>query len=430
MKAVVVGGGIGGLSAALALHAVGIDVDVYEAVRELKPLGAGINLLPHAARELTELGLAPELAARAIATEALVYANRWGQEIWREPRGLHAGYKWPQFSIHRGVLQVLLHDTVLSRIGSEKVHLGCSAERVQSFRDGAEAVFRTSEGELRAAADLVIAADGFHSAVRAQFHPNEGPPKWGQRVLWRGVTEAPPFWGGRTMVMAGHQDEKFVCYPISPEAAARGRSLINWIAELRFPGSEAWRAEDWNRAGQLEEFLPAFESWHFDWLDVPHLVRNAPNVYEYPLVDRDPLERWTFGRVTLLGDAAHPMYPIGSNGASQAILDARTLAFELATCGDVDSALERYESARRPPTSKIVLANRRNGPEQVMQIAHERAPHGFSRVEEAISREELEAIHLDYKRIAGFEVASLNARPSLTPPSQAIGAPLKASGAS
>jgi 5-methylphenazine-1-carboxylate 1-monooxygenase len=314
---------------------------------------------------------------------------------------------------------------VQSRMGPAKVHLGCAAVRVENRSDGAQALFRTPSGELQAAGDLVIASDGIHSALRAQLYPDEGPPKWNQRVLWRGVTEAEPFWGGRTMVMAGYQDEKFVCYPISPEASARGRSLINWIAELRFAATHEWRPGDWNREGRLEEFLPVFGSWHFDWLDVPTLIRLAPHVYEYPVVDRDPLDRWTFGRVTLLGDAAHPMYPIGSNGASQAILDARTLAFELASCKEVDAALERYEGARRPPTSKIVLANRRNGPEQVMQIAHERAPNGFSRVEDAISREELEAIHLDYKRMAGFEVASLNARPSLTPPSV-----LEASGAS
>jgi len=242
-------------------------------------------------------------------------------------------------------------------------------------------------------------------------------------VLWRGLTESEPFWGGRTMVMAGYQDEKFVCYPISPEAHARGRSLINWIAELSFPDAQAWRRDDWNREGRLEEFLPSFEDWHFDWLDVPSLIRRAAHVYEYPLIDRDPIDRWTFGRFTMLGDAAHPMYPIGSNGASQAILDARTLAFELACGDDVDAALERYEGARRPATSKLVLSNRQNGPEQVMQVVHERAPHGFARVEDVISREELDAIDLRYKQVAGFECSTLNTRPSLTPPGRTRATP-------
>jgi 5-methylphenazine-1-carboxylate 1-monooxygenase len=416
MRAVIVGGGIGGLTAALSLHAVGVEVEIYDTAPELKPLGVGINVLPHAVRELTELGLAEQLAARAIATEALVYTNRRGQEIRREPRGVHAGYHWPQFSIHRGALQMLLLEAVLARVGHAKVHLGCSATRAESSRDGAQVWIRTHARELRATGDVVIAADGIHSALRAQLYPDEGPPKWNQRVLWRGLTEAEPFWGGRTMIMSGYQDEKFVCYPIGPDAMARGRSLINWIAELRFPDAREWRREDWSREGRLEEFLPAFESWNFEWLDVPALIRGASRVYEYPLVDRDPVDRWTFGRVTMIGDAAHPMYPIGSNGASQAILDARTLAFELASCDDVDTALARYENVRRPATSKLVLANRENGPEQVMQLVHERAPHGFARVEDVISREELEAIDLRYKQVAGFECATLNARPSLTPP--------------
>ena len=419
MHVIVVGGGIGGLAAALSLHAAGIEVDVYETVPELKPLGVGINVLPHAVRELTELGLAERLSAKAIATEALVYTNRHGQEIWREPRGMHAGYRWPQFSIHRGELQMLLLEAARERLGAERIHQAHTAESVTPVVDGgdqAEVVFRTRAGErVRVRGDLVIAADGIHSALRAQFYPDEGEPLWNKRVLWRGVTEAEPFWGGRTMIMAGYQDEKFVCYPISPEVAARGRSLINWIAELSFPALSAWRKEDWNRAGNLDDFLPRFEQWKIDWLDVSGLITKAAHVFEYPLVDRDPVDRWTFGRVTLLGDAAHPMYPIGSNGASQAILDARTLAYELSQDGDIDAALQRYENTRRPATSKLVLSNRQNGPEAVMQMAHERAPNGFERVEDVIDRAELEAVNARYKQIAGFDCETLNARPSLQP---------------
>jgi 2-polyprenyl-6-methoxyphenol hydroxylase-like FAD-dependent oxidoreductase len=417
MHVIVVGGGIGGLASALSLHAAGIEVDVYECAPELKPLGVGINVLPHAVRELTELGLAERLAERAIATQALVYTNRYGQEIWREPRGLHSGYRWPQFSIHRGDLQLLLLEALLERLGPARLHLGHMAERVHTSEHSAEVWFRTQLGEeVRAQGDLVIAADGIHSALRAQFFPNEGPPLWNKRVLWRGVTESEPFWGGATMIMAGHQDEKFVCYPISPEHARRGRSLINWIAELSFPALDAWRREDWNRAGDLADFLPRFESWQFPWLNVPALIRDAARVFEYPLVDRDPVERWTFGRVTLLGDAAHPMYPIGSNGASQAILDARTLVYELSVdAADIDAALKRYEAARRPATTKIVLANRQNGPEEVMQTVHTRSPQGFARIEDVITREELENVHLRYKRLAGFDCETLNARPSLQP---------------
>jgi 2-polyprenyl-6-methoxyphenol hydroxylase-like FAD-dependent oxidoreductase len=409
MRVVVVGAGIGGLATALSLHAAGIEVVVVEAVAELKPLGVGINLLPHAVRELTELGLAEALAANGVATEALVYANRHGQEIWREPRGVAAGYRWPQYSIHRGTLQMLLYATVCQRLGAAAVRLGDAAVSA-----GDEGTLRLTSGAMLGG-DVVVAADGIHSALRAQRHPNEGPPIWNRRVLWRGITEAEPYLGGRTMVMAGHASQKFVCYPIDPATSARGRSLINWIAELRFPEGPEWRREDWNRAGRVEDFLPRFEDWRFPWLDVPAIIRGAGQVFEYPMVDRDPLERWTFGRTTLLGDAAHAMYPIGSNGASQAILDARTLAFQLATQPTPEAALAAYEGERRPPTTGLVLANRGEGPERVMQMAEDRAPRGFARVTEVIPQAELEAVAEGYKRVAGFDVEALNARASLSP---------------
>ncbi|MGH6909846.1 MAG: flavin-dependent oxidoreductase, partial [Phenylobacterium sp.] len=414
MRVAIIGGGIGGLTLALSLHAAGIRSRVYEAVAELKPLGVGINLLPHAVRELTDLGLAGRIAAVAIPTEALVYANRFGQEIWREPRGKFAGYHWPQYSIHRGTLQMLLADAVLERLGPDAIAFDHEATGV----DGPRVAFRsraTGKPLEEVTAEVVVAADGIHSAIRAQLNPTEGPPIWNRRVLWRGVTEAEPYLGGGAMVMAGHQDQKFVCYPIDPSAAARGRSLVNWIAELRFPDETDWRREDWNRPCRLPDFLPRFESWDFGWLDVPAVIRGAAQVFEYPMVDRDPLAAWGQGPLTLLGDAAHPMYPIGSNGASQAILDARTLAYELAT-RDPDAALAAYEAARRPATNRIVLANRGNGPEQVMQLAHERAPQGFKAIEDILTREELEATAGGYKTIAGFDRDALNARPSLDPP--------------
>lgn len=422
MRVIIVGAGIGGLTLALSLHAAGIEAEVYEAVAELKPLGVGINVLPHAVRELAELGLGDVLAQNAVATEALIYANRFGQEIWREPRGLAAGYNWPQYSIHRGVLQMLLFEAVKARLGPDRIHFDHEIVRVESGATRAIAGLRSRRDRSSrgiATGDLVVAADGIHSTIRAQFNPSEGPPIWNRRVLWRGVTEAEPFLGGATMVMAGHQDAKFVCYPIDPAAAAQGRSMVNWIAELAFPDAPDWRREDWNRPGAIGDVLPAFEAWDFGWLNVPDLIRQAKLILEYPMVDRDPLDRWTHGRVTLLGDAAHPMYPIGSNGASQAIIDARTLAYELATGASVDAALEAYEAARRPATSQIVLANRRNGPEQVMQMAHERAPDGFTDIETVISRAEREAVTGGYKKLAGFDPEGLNARPSLTPPTTA-----------
>ena len=415
MRVIIAGGGIGGLVAALSLHEAGIEAAVFEAVAEIRPLGVGINLLPHAVRELNELGLEERLDAVAIRTRELIYANKFGRTIWREDRGLDAGYRWPQFSIHRGTLQMLLLEAVRETLGATAV---ATDRRLVDFADEGgrvRALFEDRAGRRHEeVGDVLVGADGIHSTVRARFYPDEGAPIWNGAVLWRAMTEAEPFLTGRSMVMAGHQDQKFVCYPISREAAARGRSLINWIAELRFDPSRGWRREDWNRPGRIEDFLPRFESWDFGWLDAPALIRGASAVYEYPMVDRDPVARWSFGRVTLLGDAAHPMYPIGSNGASQAIIDARVLANRLATAADPTAALAAYDEERRPATARIVLANRANGPERVMQAVEERAPRGFERLEDVISRAELEAAAGDYKMIAGFDKDALNGRPSLS----------------
>ena len=414
VKVIVAGAGIGGLTTALSLHAAGIEAHVYEAVPRIQPFGVGINLLPHAARELIELGLGYRLDQEGIRTKELIYTNKHGQEIWREPRGLDAGYRWPQYSIHRGRLQAILLDAATERLGTDRVHCDRRLVRFDHDAAGVRGVFADAGGgEHVATGDLMIACDGIHSAVRAIFHPDEGPPKWNRRILWRGMTEADPYLSGRSMIMAGHENQKFVCYPISPEAAKRGRSLVNWIAELRVDDRADALREDWNRSGDPADFLPRFEEWNFGWLDVPGLIRGAASVYEFPMVDRDPLPAWRRGRVTLLGDAAHPMYPIGSNGASQAILDARVLARRLATEGDVSAALDAYEEDRRPATARIVLANRGNGPEVVMQMVESRAPRGFVDIAQVISRDELEQASRDYKRLAGFDRDSLNSRPSL-----------------
>jgi 5-methylphenazine-1-carboxylate 1-monooxygenase len=259
----------------------------------------------------------------------------------------------------------------------------------------------------------LIAADGIHSAIREKLYPQEGPPIWNGRILWRGITTSDAFLSGRTMIMAGHEMLKFVCYPISKQPDANGKHQINWVAERHMPPTYQWRREDYNRAAKLEEFLPWFKDWKFDWLDVPGLIRNCPRAYEYPLVDRDPIPQWTFGRVTLMGDAAHPMYPIGSNGASQAILDARVLTREILAQGPTRAALDGYETERRPATADLVMLNRRNGPEQVMQLVEERAPDGYKDVTDVLSLQELQDIAANYKRVAGFQVEGLNAKPAI-----------------
>jgi len=407
----IVGGGIGGLVTALKLHRAGISVKVFESVETIKELGVGINLLPHSVRVLTDLGLAEELEQTGIPTAELMYVNKFGQKIWQEDRGINAGYKWPQYSIHRGRLQMLLLKTVKDQLGEEAVLTGHHLTSFENEKDGVAAHFenkKTGESLGTYRADIMIAADGIHSVVRKFFYPDEGLPKYSGRILWRGITEASPYLTGRSMIMAGYQDQKFVAYPICPDTAAQGSSLVNWIAELNVETMPD-RA-DWNKEIDKEKFAPAFKNWDFGWLNVPKIIEEAEAVYEFPMVDRDPLPQWTFGRITLLGDAAHPMYPIGSNGASQAILDADALGQVIAQQQDAETALKAYEALRREATANIVLTNRQNGPEVVMQIVEDRAPNGFADLEDIISNTELEEIAASYKKIAGFDRESLNAK--------------------
>ena len=429
MTVLIAGAGIGGLVTALGLEQIGVPCLVLESVAEVRPLGVGINLLPHAVRELSELGLGEQLEAKAVATAELAYWSKRGQPIWREPRGRAAGYNWPQLSIHRGTLQMELLAAVRARLGPSAVRCGAHVAGFEETAGGVRvALVDRASGRSQGTVEgrLLIAADGIHSSVRAHLHPGEGPPKWNGAILWRGVSEAAPFLTGRSMIMAGHERQKFVCYPIAQASPREGdsardghggavaaRAVINWVAELKFSPDHEWRREDWSRPGVLAEFLPRFEDWRFDWLDVPGLIRSAPGCLEYPMVDRDPLPAWQQGRVTLLGDAAHPMYPIGSNGASQAILDARVLAREIKAHGPTAAALAAYEAERRPATARIVLANRGNGPEQVMQLVEERAPGGYGRIEDVLSAAELEEAAAAYKRLAGFDRETLNSRPPI-----------------
>jgi 2-polyprenyl-6-methoxyphenol hydroxylase-like FAD-dependent oxidoreductase len=415
----IAGAGIGGLATALSLHDAGFPVRIYEAVPSLDPLGVGINLLPHAVRELDELGLRDRLERAGVACRALAYYTKHGQRIWVEPRGMAAGYRWPQISIHRGVLQQILLQAALERIGDDRLHLG---RRVIGARTEGEEVrvsLAGADGRSRpdARGRLLVAADGIHSALRRQLHPGEGPPHWNGAIMWRGVADAAPYLDGHTMVMAGHPQLKFVCYPIDHRGRTPGHQRINFIAERRVEAGALAEREDWTRRAEVSDFLPHFEHWKFGWLDVPGLIRSAETVWSYPMVDRDPLPHWTQGRVTLLGDAAHPMFPIGSNGASQAILDGRVLTgCLLASPGDMEAALARYEQARRPATAELVRSNRRMGPELPMQLVEERAPDGFECLDDVIAPEELASIAEQYKRLAGFSVEGLNTRPSLADP--------------
>ena len=403
MDIAIVGGGMGGLTLALALHQHGIPCRVYESAPEVRELGVGITLLPHAMRELTALGLGEALASQGIENRESCFFNRFGQLIYAEPRGRAAGYPVPEVGIHRGRAHLTLWRAALERLGApcvltdhQCVGLEQSDRRVTlHFRSAA-----TDTTRAPVTADVAIACDGVNSVVRRQFYPGE-ELCFGGINTWRGVTRAKPFLTGRSYVRVGSiQNGNLVIYPIIDDFDGQGQQLINWTVQVAQPGYDR---NDWNEPGRLEDFLPIFTSWTFDWLDVPNLLRRSDVIFEYPMVDRDPVDRWTFGRVTLLGDAAHPMYPRGSNGAAQAILDARALADCLAAGGEPPAALQAYEAARSGPTARVVRTNREHPPDYLIRRVEELVGDvQFEDLDRHITRAELQRLSDNYKRVAGF----------------------------
>jgi 2-polyprenyl-6-methoxyphenol hydroxylase-like FAD-dependent oxidoreductase len=406
----IVGGGVGGLALALHLHARGVVCDVYEAVAQVRELGVGITLLPHAMRELAALGLQPELEAAGIENYESVFFNRHGQFIYSELRGRHAGYAVPEVGIHRGKLHKILFDAAVQRLGADRIHTGHRFVGLTQGDDHVLIQFSDPEGQLRpeVRAQVLIASDGVNSAVRRLFYPDEKVVFTGINT-WRGVTKFKPILTGKSYMRIGSiETGKMVIYPIVDKIDAQGRQLVNWMAEIRMEGVTQ---NDWNRQGRVEDVLPLFKDWTFDWLDVPELIAHAESILEYPMVDKDPIPQWTFGRATLLGDAAHPMYPRGSNGSAQALVDARTLADELVQIpvgGDRVQALHRYEAVRRPVTTKVVLTNRSTPPDFI-NIKVDELTQGkpFRHIDDVISQAELRQISEDYKKIAGFSLDAM-----------------------
>jgi 5-methylphenazine-1-carboxylate 1-monooxygenase len=410
MEVGIVGGGIGGLTLALMLHEAGIASRVYEAAPELKGLGVGVNLLPHASRQLVGLGLEEALARVAVTTRESAYYNRYGQRIYSEPCGRYAGYHYPQFSIHRGDLHEVLLQAFRERVGADRLHLGWRCIGFEDASRGVQLEFDDPvSGAKRAAqhAEVAIACDGIHSVVRKKLYPNEGPPRYSGITMWRGITRAKPFLTGASMVRIGWLNTaKVLIYPIRDNIDAEGRQLINWVVDIEMPNYIEKR--DWNGPGQVVEFMPMIRDWHFDWLDVPALCEAADVVLKFPMVDQDPLPHWTFGHLTLLGDAAHPMYPRGANGAAQAILDCRTLTDALKANADPVVALQAYEAQRLPATSKVVLTNRTNPPDAILREVYERTgDKPFDDIDKVISRQELAALSERYQKVAGYDHQSV-----------------------
>ncbi len=417
MTVLIAGGGISGLALALSCHQVGIPFQVFEASSKMRPLGVGINLQPSAVRELFDLGLEDRLDEVGIRLKDYGLYSKKGLHVWTEPRGLDAGYDWPAYSVHRGRFHMMLFDELMRRAGPDAVQTGWRATGFDTQNGRALLMLEDREGNAHSVEGaVVIGADGIHSAIRRQMQPHESEPQWGGAMLWRGITQAKPFLSGASMALIGHEGLRFVVYPISAPDPETGLATINWICNLQRDPTQSFRKEDYSRAANLDEFLPAFEEIQFDTLDAGELIRGADEVFEYPMVDRDPLTSWTVGLTTLMGDAAHAAYPVGSNGAGAGITDARKLVASFLAHGITKAALHAYEDEMLPITSKIILMNRSAGPDKILDIVEKRSGGQFDDIHDVIPHEEMAEHAASYKRAAGYGIAQTNSRAPLIAP--------------
>lgn len=413
----IAGGGIGGLTTALTLHQIGVPCLVLEGAREMRPLGVGINLQPNAVREVYDLAITDaQLNRVGIPAKEWALVGLNGNDIYAEPRGRLAGYRWPQYAVHRGQLQMLLYEEVTERIGPQAVQFGARVSGYRKTAEGVTALVTRADGstyEVRGR--LLIGADGIHSAIRAQMHPGQPPIHWGGKLMWRGVTRAKPIRTGASFVGLGTHAHRIVFYPISDPDPLTGLAMINWIAEVMLKSADERQLSGWFRQVPYEACLRHFTDWTWDWLDIPALIRGADVVYENPMIDRDPVPTWVDGPVLLLGDAAHAMYPTGSNGASQAIVDARILGALMIEHGATPEALAQFDATLCGPISKLILRNRSEGPFGLLNIVDERCGGNFKNIDDVIPPAERTAFMADYRAAAGFAIETLNAAPPIIP---------------
>lgn len=416
MRVVIAGGGIAGLVMGLSLHQIGVPFRIFERVRTPRPLGVGINLQPTAVRELFSLGLEDVLDGIGVATQDYGFYTRTGVEIWTEPRGRHAGYHWPQYSVHRGQLQMALLETLIDRCGPDCVTFDAEVLAYRTTETGVELDTMQNGARRQHAGAMLVGADGIHSALRAQMYPEEGAPVWGGAIMWRGTSLAAPFLSEASMILAGHDTQRFVAYPISPADPRTGLATINWIAERKVDPSQHTGAVDWNRQVSADRFAAEFAAWDFGWIDVPALIAKATAIFEYPMVDRAPVSSWSDGATTLIGDAAHATYPVGSSGASQAIVDARILTAEIRRTGPSADACLAYELQVRDRANAVTLANRGSGgPDAIMQMAEDRTGGDFARLDNVLPMAERQAHADSFKRLAGLSVEGTNEEGPILP---------------
>ncbi len=411
---IIAGGGIGGLATALTLHQIGVPCIVFEAVREMRPLGVGINMQPNAVRELSDLGITQaDLDRVGLPAKEWALVGLNGNDIYSESRGLGAGYNWPQYAVHRGHFHMLLHDKLIERAGPDVVRLGSRVTGYRKNPDGSvSALVENADGAtFEARGALLIGADGIHSAVRAQMHPAQPPIHWGGAIMWRGTTWGKPIRSGSSFVGLGTHRQRMVFYPISHPDPQTGLSIINWIAEVTLDNSEGWKQSGWFRQVSTDDFIHHFADWIWDWLDVPALIRQADTVFENPMIDRDPVPTWRDGAVALIGDAAHAMYPTGSNGGSQAIVDARVLGAAIVEHGVTRQALAAFDEKLCGPISQLILRNRGAGPFGLLNMVDERCGGRFDNIDEVIAPAERAEFMAGYKAAAGFAIEKLNAAP-------------------
>jgi 5-methylphenazine-1-carboxylate 1-monooxygenase len=421
---IIAGGGIGGLATALTLHQIGVPCIVLEAVREMRPLGVGINLQPNAVRELEDLGIvASDLDRVGLPAREWALVGLNGNDIYSEPRGVLAGYRWPQYAVHRGQFHMLLYAKLVERIGPDAVRLGSRVSGYRTHSDGSvSALVEHADGSTsEARGALLIGADGIHSAIRAQMHPHQPPIHWGGAVMWRGVSWAKPIRTGSSFIGLGTHRHRIVLYPISHADPRTGLAMINWIAEVTMDMAEGWKQTGWFRKVDITDFVQHFENWTWDWLDVPALIGKADGAYENPMIDRDPVPTWQDGPVALLGDAAHAMYPTGSNGASQAIVDARVLGAAMLEHGVTPAALGAYDERLCGPISQLILRNRGAGPFGLLNLVDERCGGTFTDIDDVIPPQERAAFMAGYKAAAGFAIEQLNKAPPIIPKNARVG---------